>query len=87
MSGVKRGVGFFVLVLVVGAVAGSILGEIVGHLFPGGALASLLGRGVSVGIPRFSVNLVALTLSFGLMVRVNLCTLIGVAAAFYLLRR
>jgi len=84
---VRKGVGFFVVVLVVGAVAGSLLGEILAQLFPSGAVHSLFSRGVSVGIPHFSVNLLALTLSLGLMVRVNLCTLIGLAAAFYWLRR
>lgn len=78
---------FFVLVLVVGAVAGSLLGELLGQLLPHGRLVGFFSRGVSVGIPNFSVNLLALTLSLGLMLRVNLCTLIGMAAAFYFLRR
>jgi hypothetical protein len=84
---VRRGVGFFVVVLVVGAVTGSLLGEILAQLVPSGAVHSLFSRGISVGIPHFSVNLLAITLSLGLMVRVNLCTLIGLAAAFYWLRR
>jgi hypothetical protein len=83
----RRGIGFFVAVLVVGAVVGSLLGEILAQLFPSGALHSLFSRGISVGIPHFSVNLLAITLSLGLMLRVNLCTLVGVAAAFYWLRR
>ena len=83
----RRGIGFFVAVLVVGAVVGSLLGEILAQLFPSGPLHSLFSRGISVGIPHFSVNLLAITLSLGLMLRVNLCTLVGVAAAFYWLRR
>jgi hypothetical protein len=78
---------FFVLVIVVGAVAGSLLGELIGVLLPHGRLNAIFSHGVSVGIPHFSVNLLALTLSLGLMLRVNLCTLLGMAAAFYLLRR
>ena len=84
----RRGIGFFVTVLIVGAVAGSLLGEILGQLLaPHGMLHTILSRGVSVGIPHFSVDLLAFTLSFGLTARLNVCTLIGVAAAFYLLRR
>ena len=83
----RRKVTFLVLVLVVGAVAGSLLGELIGALLPHGRLSAIFSHGVSVGIPHFSVNLVALTLSLGLMLRVNLCTLLGLAAAFYLLRR
>ena len=83
----KRGIGFFILVLVVGAVAGSLLGEILGHVVPSGVLHEIFSRGVSVGIPHFSVNLLALTFSLGLTLRVNLCTLIGLVAAFSFMRR
>jgi uncharacterized protein DUF4321 len=83
----KRGIGFLILVLAVGAVAGSLLGEILGQLVPSGILHSVFSRGVSVGIPHFSVNLLALTFSLGVTLRVNLCTLIGLAAAFYFMRR
>ena len=83
----KRGIAFVIVVLVVGAVAGSLLGEILGQLFPSGVLHSVFSRGVSVGIPHLSVNLLALTFSLDLALRVNLCTLIGVAAVFYFMRR
>ena len=83
----RRRLPFFILVLVVGAVTGSLLGELIGTLLPHGRLTAIFSHGVSVGIPHFSVNLLALTLSFGLMLHVNLCTLIGMAAAFYFLRR
>jgi len=84
---VRRGIGYFVLVFVVGAVAGSAVGELIGHLVPHGPLHSILTRGTSVSIPHFSVDLLAFALSFGLTLRLNLCTVIGVAAAFYLRRR
>jgi hypothetical protein len=84
---VKRGIGYFVLMFVVGALAGSAVGELIGHLAPHGALYSILTRGTSIGIPHFSVDLMAFALSFGLTLRLNLCTVLGVAAAFYLRRR
>ena len=83
----RRGVGWFVVVLLVGALAGSVVGEVLARLLPSGFLHALFGRGISLGIPHFSVNLLALTASFGLMLRVNLCTLVGVAAAFFFWRR
>ena len=83
----RRGIGYFVLMFVVGAVAGSAVGELIGHLAPHGPLHSILTRGTSIGIPHFSVDLLAFVLSFGLTLRLNLCTVIGVAAAFYLRRR
>ncbi len=83
----RRGLGFLVLVLVVGAVAGSLLGELIALAFPHGIVHAIFSRGVSVGVPHFSLNLLALTLSLGLTLRVNLCTVLGVAAAFYFFRR
>jgi hypothetical protein len=83
----RSGLGFFVLVLLVGAVVGSLAGEILGQLVPNGPLHAFFTRGVNVGIPSFSVDLPAITFSLGLMLRVNLCTLFGLALAFYVLRR
>lgn len=83
----KRGFGFLVLVLVVGAIAGSLLGELIGRLVPHGLLHEIFSRGVNVGIPHFSLNLLAITLSLGLTLRANLCTLIGVALAYWMFRK
>jgi hypothetical protein len=83
----KHGIGFFILVLGVGAIVGSLLGEILGILVPGGVLHSIFSRGVTVGVPHFSVNLLALRFGLEVSLRVNLCTLIGVGTAFYLMRR
>ncbi len=58
-----------------------------GRLAPHGVLHAIFTRGPSVDIPHFTIDLPAFTLSFGLMMRLNLCTLIGVAAAVYSLRR
>lgn len=83
----RRGLGFLVLVLAAGAVAGSLLGELIALAFPRGIVHTIFSRGVTVGIPHFSLNLLALTLSLGVTLRVNLCTVLGVAAAFYFFRR
>lgn len=83
----KRGLGFFVLVLIVGAVIGSLLGEIVGQLVPMGPVHAIFSRGVSVGVTPFTVHLLIFDLTMGLMLKVNLCTIIGLVAAFLYLRR
>jgi len=83
---VTRGIGYFVLLFIVGAVAGSAVGEVLGHLAPHGLLHSILTRGTTIGIPHFSVDLLAFALSFELTVRLNLCTVLGVVATFYLRR-
>ena len=83
----KRGLGFWVVVLIFGAIAGSLLGELLGVAIPRGPIHAIFSRGINVGIPHFSVDLLAVTLSLGLTLRVNLCTVAGVVAAFYFLRK
>jgi hypothetical protein len=83
----KRGLGFFVVVLIVGAVIGSLLGEILGQIIPSGPIHTIFSRGVSVGVSPFTVHLLIFDLTLGLMLKVNLCTIIGVVAAFVYLRR
>lgn len=83
----KRGLGFFLLVLLVGGVLGSLLGEILGQIFPSGPLHSLFSRGASVGISPFTIHLLIFELTLGLMLKVNLCSILGIVAAFFVLRR
>lgn len=83
----KRGVGFLVLVLIVGAAVGSLLGEILGHLVPSGPIHTLFSYGASVGVSPFTVHLLIFDLTLGLMMKVNLCSIIGLVAAFLYLRR
>jgi len=85
--GVRRGFGFFAVVLAGGAVAGSYLGELLGLAFPHGFLHEVFARSLSAGIPHFDLDLLALKLSLGLKLQVNLCTLFGVGAAFYFFRK
>ena len=84
----KRGLSFFVLVLLVGAELGSLLGEILGQVFPSGPLHALFSRGVSVGIsPPFTIHLLIFELTLGLLLKMNLCSILGLVAAFLVLRR
>jgi hypothetical protein len=84
---VNRGLGFFALVLAAGAVAGSLFGELLGLVFPHGFLHAIFSRGVAVGVPHLTIDLLALKLNLGLTLQVNLCTVLGIGAAFYFLRK
>ncbi|MGH7822446.1 MAG: DUF4321 domain-containing protein [Candidatus Binatia bacterium] len=83
----KRGVGFYVLVAIVGAVIGSLLGEIIGQIVPSGPIHAIFSRGVSVGVTPFTIHLLIFDLTLGLMLKLNLCAVIGLVAAFLYLRR
>jgi hypothetical protein len=83
----RRGAGFLVVVLIVGAVIGSLLGEIIGQIVPSGPIHAIFSRGVSAGVSPFTVHLLVFDLTLGLLIKLNLCTVIGLVAAFIYLRR
>mgnify|MGYP000911218977 FL=1 len=72
------------VILVLGAIIGGWLGEILTGLIP--ALREL-GRVYTMGIPRFTLDLEVLTLSFGLTLRIGLFGILGMIAAFIVYRR
>ena len=90
----KRSIALIVLGLFTGAVIGGVLGNILGLLLPEGVvkdfflssinfdLAGLTGQ--DIGVIVLDLNL--LTLKFGLSLKFNFTSLIGLATAYYLLR-
>lgn len=72
------------LILILGAIIGGWLGELLAGLIP--ALKAM-GRVYTMGIPRFTLDLEVLTLSFGLTLRIGLFGILGMIAAFIVYRR
>jgi len=82
------------LVLLVGAMIGSVLGALLGYLLPEGVvrdffltsvhldLAGLVGQESGVIV----LDLIILTIKFGLSITLNFASLIGLATAYYFLR-
>ena len=83
----KRGAGSWVVVLIVGAVIGTLLGEILGQLIPSGPIHTIFSRGVTAGVSPFTIHLLVFDLTLGLLIKLNLCTVLGLVAAFVYLRR
>ena len=89
-----RSFGLIFLVLCFGSMVGSVLGEIFGFLLPPGVvkdffltsvyfdLAGVLGNAKGV----ISIDLLMFILKFGLEIKINFTSIIGLATAFYLLR-
>ncbi|HHV54412.1 MAG TPA: DUF4321 domain-containing protein [Firmicutes bacterium] len=72
----------WILIIMVGALAGTLLGEWLGEYVP------LLGKAVSWGFRLSEVHLAdVLTFDFGLTLRFNAFTLIGIVLAAWALRR
>ena len=85
---VHRGLGLVVLAVVVGLVLGSLLGELVADLVGPGALRDVLVRGPSVGItPPATLDLRLLSVTFGIVFKVNVVGILGILVALLLVRR
>ena len=89
-----RSISFIFLVLFFGVVAGSILSQFVGAIFPPGVVKQFFLTGIDIdlaGLAGFDsgvivLNLIVITLNFGLKVSLNFIGLVGLATAYYFLR-
>ena len=93
-SNQKRSISFIFLVMFFGVVAGSILSQFVGAIFPPGVVKQFFLTGIELDLAGLSgfdsgvmvLNLIVLTLKFGLSVSLNFIGLVGLATAYYFLR-
>jgi large-conductance mechanosensitive channel len=72
----RREVIFLTVALVLGAVVGGLLGELIGSFLPEGAVKTLFMESIDIGIKPFSVEAYALSLTFGLMVKINFVSIL-----------
>jgi hypothetical protein len=76
------------VIVILGALIGSVIGEVIAILAPGGYLEKVLSRGVNPGItPPAVLDLKVLTLTFGLTVKINLASLLGIVLALLIYRK
>jgi hypothetical protein len=80
--------GLVLLVIVAGLVIGSLLGELLGGLLPAGWVQELFTRGPTVGLKEpAALDLRFLSITFGLLLKVNLVGVLGIVIAALLLRK
>jgi ABC-type dipeptide/oligopeptide/nickel transport system permease subunit len=76
------------VIVILGALIGSVIGEVIGTLAPGGYLEKVFSRGVNPGIaPPAVLDLKVITLTFGLTMKINLASLLGIALALLIYRK
>lgn len=83
----KRSVGFLALTFFLGILVGSVLGQAIGLFLPEEGIARELFvtyHGFSIG--PTPINLVALVITLGLEVKVNLMSVVGIFVVAQLLR-
>jgi hypothetical protein len=65
-----------VVVLVLAAVIGGLIGDIVGSFLPEGAVKTLFEKSIDIGLKPFAWELYAISLTFGLMIKINFVSIL-----------
>ncbi len=83
----KFSVGKALGILLIGAIIGGILGELFGILLPESVVREFLLKKYAFGFSDpFTFDLSIITLSFSLMLRMNVVSLLGIVFGFYILK-
>ncbi len=90
----KRSWEYITLGLIFGALIGSLIGNILGWILPDGVVKDFFLLGVSFDLAGLAgnesgvivLNLIIVTIKFGLSIAFNFTSLIGLATAYYFLR-
>ena len=83
-----RGLGLLFLAVVVGLVLGSLIGELLGQIVGPPWLKDLLTRGPMLGLaPPATLDLRLLSLTFGILFKVNVVGVLGILIALVVVRR
>lgn len=84
----RRGLGLLLLAIVVGLVVGSLLGELLGQFVSSPWTKEVLTRGPMLGLaPPATLDLRLLSVTFGILFKVNVLGVIGIIVAVIIVRR
>ncbi len=75
------------IVVIIGALLGTMVGELLGAYLPEGGVKNFFLKSIAFGLEPSVLNLHILTLTFGLILKINVVTVIGVIAAGFILRK
>ena len=82
----RKSLGFILIVLVLGALIGSALGEVLAYIIPNGVVKQFFLKSASASIGPGTFNIIILTITLGLSIKVNIVGIIGILIAAYALR-
>jgi len=82
----KRSLGFIFIILIFGAIVGTLFGNVLALLLPEGVVKQFFLQSVSWGISPVTLDFIVGTVTFGLRVKFNIISVLGLAAAYYFLR-
>ncbi len=82
----SRSAAIIFITLLVGAMVGTLLGDLLGMVLPPGVVKELFLRSVSFALGPAEIDLLVMNLTIGFAMKLNFSGVIGLGAAYYLLR-
>ncbi len=90
----KRSLTLVLITLLIGAMGGTLVGELLGWILPAGVVKDFFLTSVSFDLGGLVgqdsgvivLDLIMFTLKFGLSLKINFTSIIGLAGAYYFLR-
>ena len=81
----KKSGRYLLLFIFIGGLLGSVLGEILQIVSPQGAVQSIFGEALSLGLdPPVAMNLVLFKFTLGFLVKINLLSVLGMLLGAYI---
>ncbi len=77
---------WFLAIIILGALIGSALGEVLGLILPHGVVREFFLRAASFGFGPANINLIIISFTIGLKLKINIIGVLGIALASYFLR-
>ena len=75
------------IIVIIGALLGTMVGELLGAYLPEGGAKNFFLKSITFGLDPATLNLHILALTFGLILKVNVLTIIGIISAAFFLRK
>jgi hypothetical protein len=82
----KKSIGFYLVIIFIGALIGSALGEVIGYILPDGVVKQFFIKSVSASIGPATLNIVIMTFTLGFSIKINVMSVIGILITAYMLR-
>ncbi len=82
----KRSLGILFITLVFGAALGTILGDLLALTLSEGVVKQFFLQSVSWGVSPVTVDLLVITLTFGVRFKLSISSVLGLSAVYYFFR-
>jgi hypothetical protein len=82
----KKSIGYWIVVLFIGAMIGSALGEVLAYILPSGVVKQFFLKSATASVGPGTLNIIILTLTLGFSIKLNVMGVIGIFIAAYILR-